>query len=168
VVAGDGTVIQAAASRYVKLRSEVAGQAAQAAREAASGSPGDEKLEASAEHKERVAKVESEREGARQAKGRDKPVGVVCSSEPNAVIQQLKNHAVAPSYKPSVVANTQRIIVGKTVEPSNEVKAVRPMIEQAERIGGPSTAHQLATSVDRSVSTHQRADFPTRIPHNSA
>jgi len=35
------------------------------------------------------------------------------------------------------VANTQRIIVGKIVEPSNEVKAVRPMIEQSERIGGP-------------------------------
>ena len=142
-VAGDGTVVQAAASRYGTLKAEAAAQAAREARERAEQDASNVALAARAKQAELGAKVAAEREESRRANGRESKGGVVSPSEPEAVIQPLKTHAVAPSYKPSILANDQRIIVGCTVEPSSEIAAVKPMLEQAERIGGEKVEQAL-------------------------
>lgn len=134
-VAGDGTVVQAAASRYRSLKGEAARAAAQAARRQAENAPEDEGLQKRAEVCEQAAELAEAREAQRRDKGRKSEGGVVSPSEPEAVIQGLKNHAIAPAYKGSVLANSQRIVVGQQVDPSHEVKVVKPMLRQAERIG---------------------------------
>jgi len=134
-LAGDGTVIQAAASRYHTLKAEAAQKAHARAREQAEHSPFEDQAQQKAEHAEQVAAVAVERQKARQARGRDTGSAVVAPSEPEAVLQPLKNGAKAPSYKGSVLANAQRIVVGKHVEAASEIKAVEPMLDQAERIG---------------------------------
>jgi transposase len=134
-VAGDGTVIQAATSRYGTLKAEAAEERARKRREQANAAPSDEKAQEKAHQAERTAVVAKEREEARRAKGRDKSSGVVAPSEPEAVIQPLKNGAKAPAYKASVTVNSQRIVTGKEVLPSSEVQAVEPMLSQTERIG---------------------------------
>ena len=68
----------------------------------------------------------------------------VCPTEPEAVIQPLKNGAMAPSYKPSVSANDQRIVVAKEVHPSNEPVVVPGLLEQTERIGNPVPSTDVA------------------------
>lgn len=124
--AGDGTVIEAAASHYRVLKAEALAQAAAAA-------PEQPELQA-------AAAVAVERLAAAKANGQEP--GRVCLTpvEPEAVVQPLKNGANRPSYKPSVLANAARLIVGQHVHPSNEGAALPPMLKQHEALaGGPPT-----------------------------
>lgn len=161
-VAGDGTVIQAVASRLNLLKAEAAAIAAQAAREASSSSPEDEALADQADQAEQVAAVAKKREQDRVSKGRATTGGVVNASEPDAVVQPLKSGQVAPSYKGSVLANVARVIVAHYVDPSSETAAVKPMLSQAERTGGGAvsqasfdagyfTAEVLGTAVEQNI-----------------
>jgi transposase len=134
-VAGDGTVIQAAASRLNLLKAEAAADAAREAREAAAGAVGDEAVAEKARRAEEVAGVAMEREQERRKKGRATSGGLVNPCEPEAVVQPLKSGQIAPSYKGSVLANVQRVIVAQHVDPSSEVAAVGPMLKQAARTG---------------------------------
>ncbi|MCP4640966.1 MAG: IS1182 family transposase [bacterium] len=133
-LAGDGTVIQAAASRYRKLDEEAAAQAAVEAQQAAEASPDDEKAQQKAERARQAAEAVKERAAARKAKGRDPSHAVVSPTEPEAAVQQMKNKAVAPSYKPSAVVNSQRLILGKGVHATSETAVLDGMLEQAERL----------------------------------
>ena len=135
-VAGDGTVVQAAASRYRTLKQEAARAAAEEARQAAQANPGDAKLQAHATQAEQVEATLAQRAAAREAKGKPSASLSISPVEPEAVIQPQKDKKTfAPSYKPSVLANAARVIVGWDIDPSSETGVVAPMLDQAERLG---------------------------------
>jgi len=134
-LAGDGTVVQAAASRYRKLSEEAAQAAAERARERATNEPENAELARKAQVAQTVVQTVTTRADVRRKAGKDASRVTVSPTEPDAVVQQLKDKSIAPSYKPSILVNNQRIIVGQAVDASSETRVVEPMIEQAERIG---------------------------------
>ena len=140
-VAADGTVVQAAASRYRRVKQEAAEQRAQAKRRESEADPGNAKLRAEAKQAERVAQAVRERVAARRANGKSPEHTAVSPSEPEAVIQPLKNKVRAPSYKGVVLANEARIIVAQAVDPSSEPRVLAGLLQQGKRIGG--TIQQL-------------------------
>jgi transposase len=133
-VAGDGTVIQAAASRYRTVKREALDRKLKEAREASKGDPDDPGKTASREKYESADSALSSREAKRKAKGKPIDRLRVSTTEPEATYQPLKNKSFAPSYKPSVLANDARVIVGKDVDPDDESSVVAGMLDEAERI----------------------------------
>lgn len=131
----DGTVIESAASHFTTLQREAAeAQATKATAEAQqAGDAGDQRKAAAAA---KVAQVLSERAKARAIAGKSPEKVQVAPSDVEAVVQPLKNGTVRPAYKPSVLANSQRVIVGQVVEPSSETTAVKPLLEQYEVVHG--------------------------------
>lgn len=136
-VAIDGTVIEAAASRFDLLSREAAEQAAGKARDACGQQPeADPKLMRQAEHAEEVAHVAREREEKQASKGRKTQGGVVTPTEPDAVLQPCKDGRRRPSYKPSVLVHECGLIVAQTLEPSSETAAVPELFEQYQHAFG--------------------------------
>jgi len=119
-VAGDGTVIEAAASHYRLLKAD-------AAREAAARAPEDAPAQA-------AAATATAREAERRARGDKGSSTLVSPTEPEAVSQPLKNGTQRPSYKPSVWATTERLVVGQHVQPSNEATALGPLLAQHQQL----------------------------------
>ena len=113
-LAGDGTVVQAAASAYRKLSEEAAQRAALA-------------QEANETLRERIE--------ARRAQSKSSERLAVSPTEPEAMRQPLKNKAVAFSYKPSVLANEARVVVAQALDPSSETGVLGEMLEQASALG---------------------------------
>ncbi|TDI16682.1 MAG: transposase [Acidobacteria bacterium] len=126
-LAGDGTVVQAAASRYRGVKQEAAEEAAKESRGRAEADPEDEKLGRQAEQAEGVAQAVRERVARRKRQR---------SSEPEAVFQPLKDKSMAPSYKPTLLDNPERIIVGQQVPASSETRGFGALLRQAKRING--------------------------------
>lgn len=136
-VAGDGTVIESAGSRLKLLKAEAAREVAKAARQSAKENPADPKAARAADQAEdAVAKVEQTQRKAKK-KGRDEKKSRVCSTDPEAVMQKQKNgRGFRPSYKPSVLAEKHRIILGQTVHPSDENAPVDKMLDQYQKNAG--------------------------------
>ena len=135
-LSGDGTVVQAAGSRYRRLTKEAAEVAEQEAQEASDQAPADEELKRRAEQAHGVAQAARERGEAKRRNGKRGKVQVSVS-EPEAVVQPLKNQAgIAPSYKPLVFSNQQQVIVAQTVHPSCEHASYSQLLDQAERTSG--------------------------------
>lgn len=135
-LSGDGTIVQAAGSRYRRLSKEAAEAAEQEAREAHLQVPEDPVLARRAEQAHEVAETARQRAEAQKRHGTRGKVEV-SRSEPEAVVQPLKNKAgLAPSYKPVVFSNEQQVVVAQTVHPSCEHAEYAQMLDQAERIGG--------------------------------
>jgi hypothetical protein len=135
-LSGDGTVVQAAGSRYRRLTKEAAEVAEQEAQEASDQAPRDEQLRRRAEEAHAVAEVARERAEARRRHGKRGKVEVSVS-EPEAVVQPLKNQAgMAPSYKPVVFSNQQQVIVAQTVHPSCEHAPYAQLLDQAQATSG--------------------------------
>jgi transposase len=132
-VAGDGTVIKAVTSGYRMLSKEAAELFAKEAEEKAKKHPENKKLEREAEIAVKAVKEANNREAERKSKGRETPVKISVK-EPDAVYQPLKNGQKAPSYKPSVLCNEERLIVGKHVHPSKETASIAPMLTEYEAI----------------------------------
>jgi len=136
VLAGDGTVIQAAASSLKLIKQEAAEQAVADAEKRANAEPENAHAQRQADQAREVAETCRERTEQRKRKGRSNPDAPVSPTEPEAMVQPLKNKAHRASYKPSVVSNPDRIITGQAVDPSNEPQVVEAMINQTERITG--------------------------------
>lgn len=135
-VAGDGTVVEAAASRYRLLKWEAAQQAAQLAREAALAMPQDSRLVAQAQKAYEVQSTLEQRRETRKKKGKNVDGLRISAVEPQAVVQPLKDKKTfAPSYKPSVLANPARVIVSQTVDGSSETKVVAALLDKAQKQG---------------------------------
>jgi transposase len=138
VVAGDGTVIEAAASRYRQMRAEALAEALQAAREAAQG---DSEPSARVEQLERAQSILEQRRQERQARGKDASGLSINPHEPEAVVQPQKDkQRYAASYKPSVLANDKRVIVAAQVHASSETAVVSQLLDQAQGQGKIDTA----------------------------
>ena len=138
VVAGDGTVIEAAASRYRQMRAEALAQALQAARE---GAQGDSEPSARVEQLQRAQSILESRRQERQAHGKDPEGLTINPHEPEAVVQPQKDkQRYAASYKPSVLANDKRVIVAAQVHASSETAVVEQLLDQAQGHGKIDTA----------------------------
>ena len=131
----DGTVVQAVASAHNTLKLEAARARLQEARQAQAQQPDDPNATEKVSQAERVVEVAEERAAARKQKGRDAEQTQVSPTEPESLIQPLKNGGSKPSYKPIILATPDRVIVGQTVEPSSETKPVAGLLDQANRIG---------------------------------
>ena len=145
VVAGDGTVIEAAASRFELLNREAAEHAAARAKEACARHTGDPQLEQQAQHAEEVAGLARQREGQQASKGRQGAQGarVVTPLEPEAMQQRCKDGRRRPSYKPSVLVHESGLIVSQVVEPSSESAAVPELLDQYQHAFGADPATLL-------------------------
>jgi transposase len=142
-LAGDGTVVQAAASRYKRLQAEVAleqiRERAKQAEAAAKEKPEDSRLQREAERAGQLVSVIQKRQEARQA-NRYKGELQISATEPEAAIQPLKSKEYRPSYRPSILAREDRVVVAKAVHATSEVEVVRPMLDQAKRVNGAPNA----------------------------
>jgi len=138
-VAGDGTIIEAAASRYRTVKAEALAQRIEEQHKAQAEAPtpqGEQTLE----RLQQAQTTLEQRQAARDAHGKEGEVQIN-AQEPEAVIQPQKDKKrFFASYKPSVLANQKRVIVGIAVEPSSEVQAVAPMLDQGLRLGPIATA----------------------------
>ena len=129
IVAGDGTVIEAAASHYRSLRAEAVIESGREAQAASAASPHDAELARRAALAQHAAALAEERSYTRGRHGF--PGGVVLSPlEPEAVVQPRKDGVRRPSYKPTAMVHEAGLIVGQHVDPSSERVSVKPMLEQ--------------------------------------
>jgi transposase len=141
VVAGDGTVIAAAASRYRQVRAEALAQALQAAREAAQGAPEAKALAEEAARLERAQALLERRRQERRAKGKDPDRLAINPGEPEAVVQPQKDgKRYMASYKPVVLANEARVILASEVHASSETALLPELLARAASQGKIETA----------------------------
>ncbi len=141
MAAGDGTVVEAAASRFAMAKAEAIKEAAREAQQAAAAAPLDERVQQAAATAAVAAELATERQVARKA---NKTPGdaTLATTEPEAAVLPRKDGAYRPAYKPSVLANEDRMIIGQHLHPSNELQSVAPMLAQHQEILGapPTTA----------------------------
>ncbi len=130
VVAGDATVIEAAASHYQKLSEEAAQTAAEMAQQTADADPDDERLRAEAKKAQQAAQVAAERSERRQRQGKPSEGVRVSGREPEAVLQPRKDGAIRFAYKPSTLVHESGLIVGQAIHPSSETAVVNELMEQ--------------------------------------
>lgn len=130
----DGTVVEAASSRFAALRKEAAAAAAAQTRAKAEASPEDGAAQrAAAQAAEIVGKIE-ERVTARRKFGKSSESVTVVTSEPEAMLQPRKDGAIRPGYKLTTLMHEAGFIVGQHVHPSSETAAVKPVLEQHESV----------------------------------
>jgi transposase len=134
--AGDGTIVEAAASRYRLVKQEALNKAVEKQREVVAsvttpGTPAAAKLA----QLETAQQVLGERAAKRQAKGKDPATTQINPLESDAVVQPLKQQGYGASYKPSVLANEQRVIVAQALHPSSETAVVPALLDSAARHG---------------------------------
>lgn len=163
-LAGDGTVIEAACSHYNLLKEEALKAKLGAARLALEAAPDDADLKQEVQASERCAEIFKERQLARKRSGRGTDTLAVSGTEPDAMVQRLKRgRGVAASYKPSVLANEDRIITAMDLDPSSETKVIGQMLDQSARVVGAPAQELLldagyfddtviAATLDRDVS----------------
>ncbi len=129
-VAGDGTVIEAAAGLSSLVKRERLEQKLEQARHQAQQQPEQPQVQQRLQRLQQAQEQLAHREQARTQVGKSPQQVQVSSSEPEAMVQPLKHGPVRPSYKPSVLVHEQRIIVGQWLEPSSEVRSVQPLLVQ--------------------------------------
>jgi hypothetical protein len=133
----DGTVVQAAASTSQTLMREALEEKLKDAEEAGE-----------TQRIEQLARAEAAlaaREATRDAAGRDPALAQVSPTEPEAVLQPLKNsddHRLG--YKPVIGAHPSGLIVGQALSPSNENACVGELLTQHGQVFGAAPASALA------------------------
>lgn len=136
-LAGDGTVIEAACSHYNLLREEAVRDQATAARIALEAASDDPDLQQQAALAIEIEETFDARKQARLEKGRKAESLAVSPTEPEAMVQpQKRKRGTAASYKPSVLANEQRVIVAHDVHPSREIQVIPGLLDQSKRVIG--------------------------------
>jgi len=139
VVAGDGTVIEAAASRYRLLRAEALQTALDEARAKAATEPNPRRLKRIARLEQAKAVLDARRQ-ARQDHGKDPRTVSIHPQESDAVVQPQKDQRYAASYKPSVLANSMRVILACELHASSETSVVPALLDTAKQHGSIDTA----------------------------
>lgn len=136
-LAGDATVIEAACSHYKLLKGEAVMERLESAKLAAAAAPDDANTQQELKISLQCAEIFQEREKARKRSGRTTDTLGVSPTEPEAMVQRLKRgRGKAASYKPSVLANQQRIITALQLHASSETKVVPALLEQSARVVG--------------------------------
>lgn len=163
-VAGDGTIIEAAASRYKLMKQETIEKTCKQLKAKSNARPDDESLAEAAEQMELVSKTLQTRIDKR--KEQRKPIDTVSIHpiEPDAVVQPTKKGKTSvPAYKPSVLANDARVVVALDVHPSNEIESLMSMLDKTSKLekgpieellldGGYESIEVLEDSIKRDIS----------------
>jgi transposase len=118
VVAGDGTVVDAAASSYRLLRAEAMLQAAEETQARLAAEPGNWRLRRKAEATCRAAEMASGRAARRLARREAASAVKISPVEPEAVYQSVKGRRPRLCYKPLTLVSEYGLIVAQRVEPS--------------------------------------------------
>jgi len=137
LLAGDGTVVEAACSHYKLLKEEAIRAQAERARTALEQTPEDKKCQKQADLATQAEEIFAARKQERIRKASKTESLAVSPTEPEAMVQpQKRKRGKAASYKPSVLANTQRIILAHDVDPSQENALLPGLLDQSERVTG--------------------------------
>lgn len=141
VVAGDGTIIEAAASRYGLMRQEALKEALEDALLAKVGADDDDEryrahCKARLEKLEQAKAALEQRQAEREKRGKDAETTQIHPQEHEAVVQPQKDKKrYQASYKPQVVANEARVIVACGIHPSSENEILPNLLDQAQSHG---------------------------------
>lgn len=136
-LAGDGTVIEAACSYYTLLREEAVKEQVEAAKKSLDQEPDNLDLQQQVALALQVEATYERRKQARIGKGTKTDSLAVSPTEPEAMVQpQKRRRGKAASYKPSVLANEQRVILAHDVDPSQEIPVIAGMLDQSKRVTG--------------------------------
>lgn len=130
----DGTVMEAASSRFSALRAEAVSALAAEAKERAAAEPGDAEAQREAAEAAAREKVLEERQAQRESQRKDASTVSVVATEPEAVVQPRKDGAQRPGYKVSAMAHEEGFVVGQHCDPSSETAAVPALIDQHRTI----------------------------------
>jgi hypothetical protein len=135
-LAGDGTVIEAACSHYSLLREEAVKARAEAAIKAVERAPDDQGVQQELQRSKQCQDIFGQRQAARHSHGKSSELRI-SANEPEAMVQRLKRgRGFAASYKPSVLANEDRIIMAHALDASSETLMIAPMLDQSARVTG--------------------------------
>jgi transposase len=156
-VAGDGTVVEAAGSRFQLLSLEAAEQVAAKAKEKAEKQPDDAALKDRAKRAEDVACVARERETQRRERGTKTGMAVVSPIDPEAVLQKCKDGRRRSSFKPVVLVHESGLIAAQTVEPSSEPAALPELLNQYAHAFGEDPKRSLYDAGFHNISMLQDA-----------
>jgi len=136
-VAGDGTVIQAACSRYKLLKAQAIRERAEAADREAQADPDNARKQQQAVQARQAKARLNARAQIRKDKGKPTAGLSISPTEPEAAVQPQKHQSgYAASYKPSVLANSVRVVVAQTVHPSGEVTVLPSLLDQCQAVTG--------------------------------
>lgn len=136
-VAGDGTVIEAACSYYKMLKEDAVRVKTKVAHQALAQQPTDPQLQQAVRRAQQCEDIFVQRKDKRQKHGKSTDSLSISGNEPEAMVQRLKRgRGFAASYKPSVLANEDRMITAIAVDPSSETAVVAQMLDQHARISG--------------------------------
>lgn len=133
-VSTDGTIVQAAASRYKRLCAEAVEQQLTEAQEAARYKPDAPDATKALTHAQACAQTLAERQQQRRDHRQDPSTVTVCPTDLEAVVLKLKEGSFAPAVVASVVATEDRFVVAAQVHATEEIAVVAPMLDQAERL----------------------------------
>lgn len=134
-LAGDGTVIEAACSHYNLLKAEAIKQKVAEATKDRDDNGGNGQSQTQLD--KQIVEIFQQRELARKRSGSSTDTLSISPTEPEAMVQRLKRgKGLAASYKPSVLANENRIITAMEVDPSSETKPIAAMMDQSARVVG--------------------------------
>jgi transposase len=134
-VAGDGTIIEAASSRFNVVKAEALARAIEKAEDDCTDSD-DQKSQEKLECLNQARQQLDARQEKRRKKGKKADGLTINKQEPDAVVQPQKDKKrFAASYKPSVLANEKRVIVALEVDASSETSVVGKMLDQASGHG---------------------------------
>ena len=134
IVAGDGTIVEAAASKFQKIKLEVAQEEAKEAKDKAEANPEDEEIQKRNEQAQKVVKAAEVRAKERHSYGGKREQTLVARTEPEAAVLKTKDGLVRPAYVPSVVVDSERFILGAYVHQTSEIAAIEPMLYQAKAV----------------------------------
>ena len=136
-LAGDGTVIEAACSHYNLLKEEAVKARSATAMKFVEHAPDDPVAQQEHQSSQQCEEIFEQRLAARHSHGKSSDSLRISPTEPEAMVQRLKRgRGFAPSYKPSVLANEDRIITALALHPSSETRVIAPMLDQSARVGG--------------------------------
>lgn len=136
LLAGDGTTVEAVASRYNHLQGEAVKARLEEAKARQVANPDSAEDQQTLAQAEQVNEVYETRKAAREEKGEPTDRLSVSPTEPEAVVQRQKQKNSALSYTPSVLANLNRIVTAMAIDPTNEVGVVANMLELSKRVTG--------------------------------
>jgi hypothetical protein len=136
-LAGDGTVLEAACSHYALLKQEAVREHVVKAKQALEKAPDNQDAQKKLEQAEQCQMLFDKRLAARKRSGTKGDNLCISAQEPEAMVQRLKRgRGSAASYKPSVLANKDRIVLAHAVDASSETRVMVQMLDQSKRIVG--------------------------------
>jgi transposase len=136
-LAGDGTVIEAACSRYNLLKEEAVRARTQTTMAALERAPDDCAAQQAQQRSSECQTIFDARLAARQHSGKGTESLRISGTEPEAMVQRLKRgQGYGASYKPSVLANENRIITALALDASSETRVIASMLDQSARTTG--------------------------------